>query len=138
MTGNIKPGATISGTFDIKNQGPRSPGKPVDVKFYISNDAAILESDDYLAYTLTIPAADIIAPGTTRLDRYSFTLPALSPANSDPDAVPSKWDRAWKRLTANKTAYVGMVIDFVDDADSKNNSNVGVGQDEAIATVVLT
>ena len=138
VAGSIRPGATISGTFDIKNQGGRSPGQSVDVKFYISSNALIGESGDYLAYTQTILATDIIAAGTTRRGTYNFTLPAFNPATSTTPRT--KWDLYWDALTKNRTntAYVGMVIEFVDDANSANNSNVGVGQDEAIATVALT
>ena len=134
----IKPGATISGAFSINNKGSRSTGVnggSVSVKFYISSDAAIGDVD-YLASEVIIPSTNAIAPGATRPGTYSFTLPTLSAAD------PTKWDVAWGRLKANKTtpftAYVGMIIEFVDDADTSNNSNLGIGKDEGEATVVPT
>ena len=141
VAGNIKPSATISGTFAINNKGSRSTGvngQSVTVKFYISNNLSI-GSSDYLAQTVVIPATEAINPGTTRTGTYSFTLPTLSPITS---TTPTSWDFYWSSLTVNKTtsfpAYVGMVIEFTDDADSSNNSNQGLTKDEATATVVLT
>ena len=131
-------GSTISGTFAINNKGSRSTGvngQSVTVKFYISNNLSI-GSGDYLAQTIVIPATEGINPGTTRQGTYNFTLPKLSPSTS---TTPTKWDLYWDSLTVNKTtsfdAYVGMVIEFTDDADSSNNSNQGVGKDEVIAKV---
>ena len=142
VAGNIQStvttSSTISGTFAINNKGSRSTsvnGQSVKVKFYISiNDA--IGSSDYLAFEKIIPAIGI-ASGATFTDTYSFTLPKLSARDS---TTPTKWDIYWDTLTASKTgsftAYVGMVIEFVDDADSANNSNVGLGKDKGEATVV--
>ena len=144
--GNIRStltqGSTISGTFAINNKGSRSTsvnGQSVTVKFYISNNLSI-GSGDYLAQTIIIPATAGIDPNTTRQGTYSFTLPKLSSPQS---TTPTKWDLYWDDLITNKTtefptAYVGMVIDFVDDANSSDNSNLGLGKDEAKTTVVLT
>ena len=142
VAGNIQStvttSSTISGTFAINNKGSRSTsvnGQSVKVKFYISSNDAI-GSSDYLAFEKIIPATGI-ASGATFTDTYSFTLPKLSASNS---TTPTKWDIYWDTLTASKTgsftAYVGMVIEFVDDADSANNSNVGLGKDKGEATVV--
>ena len=143
VAGNIQSttttSSTINGTFAINNKGSRSTGvngQSVKVKFYISSNDAI-GSSDYLAFEKIIPATTGIASGATFTDTYSFTLPKLSASDS---TTPTSWDFYWDSLTASKTgsftAYVGMVIEFVDDADSANNSNVGLGKDKGTATVV--
>ncbi len=141
----IKPGATISGTFAINNKGTRSTGvggQSVTVKFYISNNLSIGSGGgDYLAKTVVIPATEAINPGTTRTGTYDFALPTLSPPGTL-ESLLTPWDFYWDSLTVDKTipfdAYVGMVIEFTDDADSSNNFNQGLTKDEAIARVVLT
>ncbi len=137
----IRPTATISGTYAVNNKrDTRSTGvnsQPVTLKFYISSDSAIGSSTDFLVGTVVIPATPGIASNTTSTGNYSFTLPALTAANP-------VWSRYWNTLTNNGTVvpanrpYIGMVIDFEDDANPDDNANKGDGLDRAIARVSLT
>ncbi len=136
----IRPTATLSGTYAVNNKrDTRSTGvnsQPVTLKFYISSDSAIGGSTDYLVGTVVIPATPGIASNTTSTGNYSFTLPALTAANP-------VWSRYWNTLTTNNTAvpanrpYIGMVIDFEEDANPDDNANKGDGLDRAIARVSL-
>jgi hypothetical protein len=111
-------GDQIKVSFDIANAGGSVSGSPTqNVAFYLSNDASVTPSTDYLLakFTLGVPAGGKFNGYTA-----SMTLPAVNPNGG------------------SGTYYVGMFVDAdkqITESDESNNKNQGVGIDLAKVTI---